>query len=704
MRRWRLAPTVVVLALVATGCSPAQVSAQWVQTPAATASYAALAAPAPATSSGTVTTVEEFSLTATEEVPEVVANVLAADPEAVEELLDAAEPTAEATEIPIPDPMDVPESSSADVWDVAPEPQALAPQVEPASDDEAELAVVDPSGSAATGVVEAAESFQSIAVTWPTDDAAPRLQVRVRDEYGQWGPWQELTDDGAGPDVGQQDMTDVRAGSDTIFVGEADAFQIATVGTVDQAVTTDDAKIATISTPVEALGYQGQIVDAAYHPGQMSVEYAATVTAPRVYSRAEWGAAAPKCSWPSATALKGAIVHHTAGSNNYSTQSAAMQQIRNDQAYHQKTRGWCDLGYNFVVDKWGNIYEGAAGSLTSAVVGAHTGGFNTGTVGISMLGDFTSVTPDSAVVNAVGRLAAWRLNAYGVAPTGNVSLSAGSGNTKGWAVGSLHTVPVISAHLDLGATDCPGTQGYRQMGAIRAAAQAAVQANPAPTTTTPKPSTTTVKPTTTTPAPTTTTPKPSTTTPKPTTTTPTATATAKPTITVNVPANQSATTNKAISTVTVPAAKVSNGAAATYTASGMPTGITFNAATRAFTGTPTKAGTFTVTVKVTAGGTTASKTFTWTVTAPKVTITVNVPATQNSKVRKAISKVVVPAASVNTGAAATYSASGMPTGISFNTATRTFSGTPTKAGTYTVTIKVTAGGTTASKTFTWRVS
>lgn len=671
--------------------------------------YAAHAVPAAAPANAT--TVQEFPLTTIDEEPEVVKNVLTADPEAVEELLDAAdqpvaveapEPVVETREPVIAEPENIvpaetnPETvidsetgeilapADEDAWDAAPapepepttepaqpeptqpEPTAPAPVVvsDDSPDTEAELAVVDPSGAAATGVVEPSESFQSIAVTWPTGEAAPRLQVRVRDESGEWGPWRPLEDDGARPDAGQQDMSQVRAGTDTVFVGDADAFQIATVGTYENAVTTADAKIAAIGTPVAALGGQGEIVNAAYHPEQPgSVAFAANVTAPRVYTRAEWGAAARKCAWSSASTLKAAVVHHTAGSNSYGTQAAAMQQIRNDQAYHQNSRGWCDLGYNFVVDKWGNIYEGATGSLTSAVAGAHTGGFNTGTVGISMLGDYTSVTPDPAVVNAVGRLAAWRLAAYGVAPTGTTTLSAGSGNTKGWAVGSAHTVSVIAAHQDLGNTDCPGTRGYAQMAAIRAAAQAAVQV--------------------------------------------------APTITVNVPATQNSTVGKAIAAFAAPAATISTGAAASYSAVNLPDGIAFDAASRTFSGTPSRVGAYTVTLTVSAGGVTQSKTFAWNVAAAAgtasptpaaPTITVNVPAAQSATVSKAITALVLPAAKVSTGAAASYAVSGLPAGLAFNANNRTITGKPTAAGTYTVTVKVTAGGATASKSFTWKVS
>jgi len=394
-------------------------------------------------SAAPATTIDEFAIAPVNTMPGVVDNVLDTDPTKV----------ATATDTDTSDQVTI------------------------------EFAVGDESGKAATDVIEPAHRFQTIAVTWPMSDDAPHLQVRVRSANGDWGQWFTLIDDGAEPDPGQQSMSGVRAGSDTIFVGEATAFQLATVGKVSKAVKTAKAKVVTIGTiggtaPSPAL----EIVNAAYIPsaGQFQNLLSTGVNQPKIVTRAEWGAADPKCTWPAAPAVQAVIVHHTAGTNSYNTQAEAMKQIRNDQAYHQKTRGWCDIGYNFIVDKWGNIYEGAAGSLTSAIIGGHTAGFNTGSVGVSMLGNYDAVAPNSSMVAAIGQLAAWKLSAAGVDPNSQVSLEVHGATTKGWKNGAVVNAAAISAHRDLGATLCPGAAGYSQMDAIRAAAAKAMGGAPAP--------------------------------------------------------------------------------------------------------------------------------------------------------------------------------------------------------------------------------
>jgi len=163
-------------------------------------------------------------------------------------------------------------------------------------------------------------------------------------------------------------------------------------------------------------------------------------------------------------------VHHTVDSNGYSSVAAAMQQIRNDANYHLSL-GWCDLGYNFVVDKWGNIYEGRAGSLTQAVIGAHAGGFNTGTVGVAMLGTYTSVNPTPAMQSAVARIIGWRLGAYGVDPKTSMSYHFAGVPGDGQRYHNVNvTLPRVSGHRDVWLTACPGNGGYAALPNIRAMA------------------------------------------------------------------------------------------------------------------------------------------------------------------------------------------------------------------------------------------
>lgn len=475
MRHWKAIPAALAVIATASGCSPAPIGSglrtlSFEPNSFGTASF------------GTVWTIGQVLVNAVSAKPARKAqppsdnNSWAQNPdfEAGWETIIPASASSGATTVK---EFSLKSARAAEIVDnvLAVDPNKLAGR-KSANDATAELAVVDGDGSAATNVIELVKSFQTIAVTWPTNERAPRVQVRVRDNAGRWSRWVVLKDDGAEPDLGQQDKSALRAGSDTIYVGEVNAFQVATIGKADHAVPSDSAKIAVISTDESAA--RAAVVSAAFLPSQ-SAEFQFAAQAPRIFTRAEWGAADPRCTWPSADAVANVIVHHTAGSNNYSTQADAMQQIRNDQAYHQRSRGWCDIAYNFLVDKWGNIYEGAAGSMESPVIGAHTAGFNTGSVGISILGNYDKVQPSGQVVDSIGRIAAWRLKPYGVDPRSQVDLLVHGVNTKGFKNGTTITVPAISGHRDLGSTICPGAAAYQQMEAIRAAAAKAV-GGPAP--------------------------------------------------------------------------------------------------------------------------------------------------------------------------------------------------------------------------------
>src|SRR5205814_1672223 len=110
-----------------------------------------------------------------------------------------------------------------------------------------------------------------------------------------------------------------------------------------------------------------------------------------------------------------AVVHHTAGTNNYTrAQSAAI--VRGIQVYHVKGNGWDDIGYNFLVDKYGQIFEGRYGGMDRAVIGAHALGFNTGAVGISVIGDYRAAPISAAAKASLEQLLAWRLDVAHVDP------------------------------------------------------------------------------------------------------------------------------------------------------------------------------------------------------------------------------------------------------------------------------------------------
>lgn len=187
---------------------------------------------------------------------------------------------------------------------------------------------------------------------------------------------------------------------------------------------------------------------------------------PRIVTRKGWGAdeSLRERAFAYTSTVKAAFIHHSATGNNY-TCSQAPSVLRSIYRYHVKSSGWRDIGYNFAVDKCGNIYEGRAGGVTKAVLGAHTLGFNTNSMGIAVLGTYSSKNPPAAAVTAIAKLTAWKLGLFGRNPKGKVTLvSGGSGKYKKGAKAKLN---VISGHRDGFATECPGSRLYKKLGTAR---------------------------------------------------------------------------------------------------------------------------------------------------------------------------------------------------------------------------------------------
>ncbi|MCD7441706.1 N-acetylmuramoyl-L-alanine amidase [Streptomyces lincolnensis] len=187
---------------------------------------------------------------------------------------------------------------------------------------------------------------------------------------------------------------------------------------------------------------------------------------PRIVTRRGWGANEKlrERKFVYTKKVKAAFVHHTASGNGYRC-AQAPSVIRGIYRYHVKSMGWRDIGYNFLVDKCGNIYEGRAGGVAKPVLGAHTLGFNTNSMGIAVLGSHGATKPPAATVKAIARLTAWKLGLHGANPRGKTYLKSGGGNL--YRKGKNVRLNVISGHRDGFATECPGWQLYRKLDTTR---------------------------------------------------------------------------------------------------------------------------------------------------------------------------------------------------------------------------------------------
>jgi uncharacterized protein with LGFP repeats len=317
--------------------------------------------------------------------------------------------------------------------------------------------------------------FSLVALT-AEDLRGTKARVRAKKADGSWGPWYDAeTLDGVGPDAPQP------RGTEPIFVGRTTTVQIAVTRPAG-AATTGPAAPPQPGQP--QLGYVpanveqpfGQNINAVLiSPPQAPVDTlplpsAVTVPGqpPPVITRAQWGAdEAMRC--PNTVydnGIRAAVVHHTAGSNDYAPQDSAGI-VRSIYEYHARTLGWCDIAYNALVDKYGQVFEGRAGGMDKPVEGSHTGGFNRNTWGVAMIGDFDTVAPTPIQLGTTGRLIGWRLGIDHIDPRGTVVLPSAGGSFTKFPFGATPTLPTIFTHRDVGNTDCPGNAAYAAMDQLR---------------------------------------------------------------------------------------------------------------------------------------------------------------------------------------------------------------------------------------------
>jgi hypothetical protein len=281
--------------------------------------------------------------------------------------------------------------------------------------------------------------FDLVGVKWR---GSGTVAFRTRSTAGAWSRWRAAAPESEDlPDAGSPEASAWRLGNPW-WVGAANAIQYRVRGEV-RALRASFVWSAPRAVPVRQLSLAGS---------------------PPLVTRQAWRANESITRSPSyADAVRFAVVHHTAGANSYTAaQSAAI--VRGIQLYHVKSNGWDDVGYNFLVDKYGRIFEGRAGGVDRPVIGAHAQGFNTGSVGVAVLGSYGGGGASRAALAAVEKLLAWRLDLAHVDPL--TSLSWLSGGNPRFARGTPVPLRVIAGHRDTGFTDCPGTGLYRQLGFI----------------------------------------------------------------------------------------------------------------------------------------------------------------------------------------------------------------------------------------------
>jgi N-acetylmuramoyl-L-alanine amidase len=288
-----------------------------------------------------------------------------------------------------------------------------------------------------------------VGVTWlgPQVEGV-RFALRTDDGDG-WSGWQALQTGDCHEGCGDAESS-LRSGTTPALVGRVDRVQLRVVAPTG--ALPEDLRLSVID-PGEMLVEEG---------GAGTTRGASTMRAgdddgperPRIRKRTRWGAdERMRSGSPSYGRVEAGFVHHTVNSNGYRRRDVPAI-IRGIYAYHTRSLGWSDIGYNFLVDRFGRIWEGRYGGIGRRVIGAHTYGYNDDAFGVSAIGNFEEVRARKKLRRGIARLLAWKLDRHGVRARGKADLD-----------GDIFRK--INGHRDAGQTACPGEHLYEKMRLIR---------------------------------------------------------------------------------------------------------------------------------------------------------------------------------------------------------------------------------------------
>jgi hypothetical protein len=301
--------------------------------------------------------------------------------------------------------------------------------------------------------------FMAVGVQWQGDlppGSDVRLWLRTSDDGQTWLDWIKV------PAADMQRGTPSDHWSELVFAtGQWLQVKAELTGDGLNAISLDELTVVYIDTTagptaVEARRY---------------AEPSAPAGTPAVISRAGWGAdesyrfSDGEEIWPPEYRPPQIfIVHHTVTDNNSPNPAA---QVRAIYYYHAVTLGWGDIGYNFLVDSQGRIYEGRYGGEDEGqtVVGGHALQYNYGSVGIALLGNYQEADPTELMVSGLVDLIAWKASRFNIDPLGSSFFID-------------DTYPNIAGHRDLMNTTCPGNHAYAELPLIRQRVADQIQQEP----------------------------------------------------------------------------------------------------------------------------------------------------------------------------------------------------------------------------------
>jgi hypothetical protein len=306
--------------------------------------------------------------------------------------------------------------------------------------------------------VVAARTFDLVAVQWAGDPRA-RVAVRTRTALGAWSAWADGSARGHSASPGEGPAGGDGSIGEPIWTGPGDRVQLIVSPGLERVrlhlVDGGGARADKPAAEPAALLLAQPVLAAG--PGQ-----------PPIIARAVWG----QGLHPRGTIFYGgvrlAFVHHTQSQNGYAS-SEVPAALRSLYSFHTFVRGWKDVGYNFVIDRFGRIWEARAGGIDEPVVGAQTGGFNVVSTGVAILGSYSSLDISPPARRALAHLLAWKLSLHGLPAAGRVTVQVDpfDRSTSRFPAGAHVSLPRVAGHRDADSTDCPGDALYHELPSVR---------------------------------------------------------------------------------------------------------------------------------------------------------------------------------------------------------------------------------------------
>lgn len=302
-------------------------------------------------------------------------------------------------------------------------------------------------GGLVTEVLEAPHRFDLVGLRW-RDAGGLDAEIRFR-RGGRWSRWMQLGS------IGEHAPDGERTPSATapVWVGRARAFQL---------------RLSRRPHKLRAHFVSARRGPPGAGAARRRASAALEGDPPPIVTRDDWNAQGPR-SAASYGEVKLAFVHHTVTANGYSrAESAAV--VRSIQHYHRNVLGWNDIGYNALVDRYGQIFEGREGGVDQPVIGAQAQGYNGVSTGVANLGTFSGSRQTAAGVGATAELLAWKLSLHGAPAEGSVEVTSAGGPSNRHRDGTRVTFRRIAGHRGADKTTCPGDALFSQLGEIRAQA------------------------------------------------------------------------------------------------------------------------------------------------------------------------------------------------------------------------------------------